>query len=99
MRFIEINGFRTPTPIQEEAIPAMLKGKDVIGLSKTGTGKTHAYLIPLFERVDSSKKEVQAVITAPTRDLASQIFDKAKRMTEIDIRKQLGILSIAIGLI
>ena len=84
MRFIEINGFRTPTPIQEEAIPAMLKGKDVIGLSKTGTGKTHAYLIPLFERVDSSKKEVQAVITAPTRELASQIFEKAKRMTEID---------------
>lgn len=84
MQFIGINGFREPTPIQEEVIPSFLKGKDVIGLSKTGTGKTHAYLIPIFERIDSSKNQVQAVITAPTRELAVQIFEKAKRMTEID---------------
>ena len=84
MQFIELNGFRDPTPIQEEVIPALIKGKDVIGLSKTGTGKTHAYLIPLMETVDSSSSEVQAVITAPTRELAVQIFEKAKRMTEID---------------
>ncbi len=83
MRFIELNEFYEPTPIQEEVIPALLKGKDVIGLSKTGTGKTHAYLIPLFEKIDTSRKEPQAVITAPTRELASQIFEKAKKMTEI----------------
>ena len=84
MRFIQLNGFREPTPIQEEVIPAMMKGKDVIGLSKTGTGKSHAYLIPLCERMDSSKNNVQAVITAPTRELAVQIFEKAKRMAEVD---------------
>ena len=84
MRFIELNGFKVPTPIQEEVIPALLKGKDVIGLSRTGTGKTHAYLIPIFERIDSSRKEVQAVITAPTRELAVQIFEKTKMMTQID---------------
>ena len=84
MRFIELNGFKVPTPIQEEVIPALLKGKDVIGLSRTGTGKTHAYLIPLFEKIDSSRKEVQAVITAPTRELAVQIFEKTKMMTQID---------------
>ena len=84
MRFIQLNEFREPTPIQEDVIPAMLKGKDVIGLSKTGTGKSHAYLIPLCERMDSSKNHVQAVITAPTRELAVQIFEKAKRMSEVD---------------
>ena len=84
MRFIELNGFKVPTPIQEEVIPALLKGKDVIGLSRTGTGKTHAYLIPIFEKADSSRKEVQAVITAPTRELAVQIFEKAKMMTQVD---------------
>lgn len=78
MRFIELNGFKVPTPIQEEVIPALLKGKDVIGLSRTGTGKTHAYLIPIFEKADSSRKEVQAVITAPTRELAVQILKRQR---------------------
>ena len=48
MELIRLNHFKTPTPIQEQVIPAAVKGKDVIGLSKTGTGKTHAYLIPLM---------------------------------------------------
>jgi len=86
MDFISLNGFQTPTPIQEEVIPAFLRGKDIIGLSKTGTGKTHAYLIPLMERCDSSSEEVQAVITAPTRELAVQIYEKAKLMQEADER-------------
>ena len=84
--FIDLNHFKTPTPIQEEVIPAFLRGKDVIGLSKTGTGKTHAYLIPLMEICDSSSDEVQAVITAPTRELALQIYEKAKLMHEADDR-------------
>ena len=84
--FIDLNHFKTPTPIQEEVIPAFLRGKDVIGLSKTGTGKTHAYLIPLMEMCDSSSDEVQAVITAPTRELALQIYEKAKLMHEADER-------------
>ena len=84
MEFLKLNGFETPTPIQEEIIPSALRGKDVIGLSKTGTGKTHAFLIPVMEKVDSSLDRVQAVITAPTRELATQIYDKAKMMQEVD---------------
>ncbi len=84
MEFLKRNGFETPTPIQEEIIPTALRGKDVIGLSKTGTGKTHAFLVPIMEKVDSSLERVQAVITAPTRELANQIYDKAKVMQEID---------------
>ncbi len=82
--FIRRNGFTEPTPIQAEVIGNMLRGKDVIGLSKTGTGKTHAYLIPLMEMVDPSIDHPQAVITAPTRELAAQIFEKAKVMSEVD---------------
>ena len=84
MRFIAANGFTEPTPIQEETIPAALRGRDVIGLSSTGSGKTHAYLVPLMERIDSSLPFTQAVITAPTRELALQIYEKAKVMSEID---------------
>ena len=84
MELIRLNHFKTPTPIQEQVIPAAVKGKDVIGLSKTGTGKTHAYLIPLMERVDSQLKQVQAVVTAPTRELAQQIYEQAKLMQKAD---------------
>lgn len=93
MDLIARNGFKTPTPIQEEVIPTVLKGKDVIGLSKTGTGKTHAYLIPLMQMSDPSLDETQAVVTAPTRELALQIYEKAKMMEEVcpDLRVALFI--------
>lgn len=84
MDLIAHNHFRQPTPIQEQVIPSVLRGKDVIGLSKTGTGKTHAYLIPLMEKLDASLDHVQAVVTAPTRELAAQIFEKAKEMQKIN---------------
>ena len=83
MAFIEKNHFTQPTPIQEQVIPSALRGKDVIGLSSTGSGKTHAYLIPIMEKVDPNSDEAQFVITAPTRELATQIFEMAKVMTEI----------------
>jgi ATP-dependent RNA helicase CshB len=79
-KFIEMNSFKDPTPIQEDVIPSALKGKDVIGLSATGSGKTHAYLIPIMEIVDVNQNECQAVITAPTRELAAQIYEMAKVM-------------------
>lgn len=82
--FIKLNEFKDPTPIQAEVIPAVLKKKDVIGLAKTGTGKTHAYLIPLMQMTDASAEYTQAVITAPTRELAVQIFEKAKMMEEVN---------------
>ena len=82
--FIRQNGFKVPTPIQQEVIPAFLRRKDIIGLSKTGTGKTHAFLIPLMELVDPEENSVQAVITAPTRELASQIYEKARMMQDAE---------------
>ena len=80
--FIAGNHFTQPTPIQEQVIPSMIRGKDVIGLSATGSGKTHAYLIPLMEMIDPSKDHVQAVITAPTRELAMQIYQRAQQMED-----------------
>ena len=84
MAFIQANHFKDPTPVQEQIIPPALKGKDVIGLSATGSGKTHAYLIPIMEKVDPSLDHVQAVITAPTRELAAQIYEMAGVMTEVE---------------
>ena len=83
MAFIEKNHFTQPTPIQEQVIPSALRGKDVIGLSSTGSGKTHVYLIPIMEKVNPNSDEAQVVITAPTRELATQIFEMAKVMAEI----------------
>ena len=78
LQFIETLGFKQYTPIQEQVIPCVLKGRDVIGISDTGTGKTHAFLIPIFNKIDVTKEKVQAVITAPTRELASQIYDHVR---------------------
>jgi ATP-dependent RNA helicase DeaD len=62
-----------PTPIQVEAIPALLAGKDLVGQSATGSGKTLAYSIPLVERLARKKREVQALVLVPTRELAVQV--------------------------
>lgn len=75
-------GFTEPTPIQKEIIPLLLKGKSAIGQSHTGTGKTHSFLIPIVQRIDVEKQEVQAVITSPTRELAQQIFDALNQLIE-----------------
>ncbi|MEI2355952.1 DEAD/DEAH box helicase [Mesobacillus zeae] len=75
-------GFYEPTEIQERIIPVILKGVSAIGQSQTGTGKTHAYILPVIEGIDPSKNEVQAVITAPTRELANQIYQEILKITE-----------------
>lgn len=82
-KFIEVNHFTQPTPIQEDVIPSSLRGKDVIGLSATGSGKTHAFLIPILEKIDVDCNECQAVITAPTRELAFQIYEMARVMCDV----------------
>ncbi|OCN04599.1 DEAD/DEAH box helicase [Erysipelotrichaceae bacterium MTC7] len=91
IKYIELNHFEEPTMIQEKVIPLALKGKDIIGVSQTGTGKTHAFLIPLFNRIDATSNEVQAIVTAPTRELALQIYSKALEMQKVnkDIRIKL----------
>ncbi len=80
--FIDLNNFKNPTPIQEAVIPYALKGRDIVAVSATGTGKTHAFLIPLMEKIKTDEAKVQAVITAPTRELAVQIFEFAKLMSK-----------------
>jgi ATP-dependent RNA helicase CshB len=75
-------GFFEPTEIQERMIPLVLKKESAIGQSQTGTGKTLAYVLPILEKVDPSINEVQAVITAPTRELATQIYHQILKITE-----------------
>ena len=67
----------TPTDIQHRAIPHVLAGDDLVARSDTGTGKTLAYLLPLLQKVNPESKSVQAVIIAPTQELAMQIYDEA----------------------
>ncbi len=68
-------GYETPTPIQAQIIPFVLKGQDVLGQAQTGTGKTAAFALPLLSRIDPSKKGVQALVLAPTRELAIQVAE------------------------
>ncbi|WP_010005872.1 DEAD/DEAH box helicase, partial [uncultured Leuconostoc sp.] len=71
-------GFTKPTPVQAKLIPAILQGKDVVGQSQTGSGKTHTFLIPIFNQLEQDRQYVQAVITTPSRELAAQITKAAK---------------------
>src|SRR4051812_35761899 len=66
-------GYQSPSPIQEQAIPPLLQGRDVIGQAQTGTGKTAAFGLPLLESVDPSEDDVQALILTPTRELCIQV--------------------------
>jgi ATP-dependent RNA helicase CshB len=75
-------GFYEPTEIQERMIPLVLKKESAIGQSQTGTGKTLAFVLPILEKIDPKRQEVQAVITAPTRELASQIYHQILKVTE-----------------
>lgn len=69
-------GYTSPTPIQDQAIPAVLEGKDVVGIANTGTGKTAAFLIPLINKVSADQNQ-KVLIIVPTRELAIQIRDEA----------------------
>ncbi|MDP2327851.1 MAG: DEAD/DEAH box helicase [Dehalococcoidia bacterium] len=68
-------GFASPTPIQEQAIPALMNGLDVVGIAQTGSGKTIAFGAPMVEKLDPDLAEVQAIILVPTRELAQQVLD------------------------
>lgn len=75
--------FKEPTEIQRQAIPIILEGKSLIGQSQTGSGKTHAFLLPLLNNLDETKSDVQIVITAPTRELAIQLFEEVKTIRKL----------------
>ena len=73
---IRAAGYSTPTPIQQQAIPAVLKGQDVLGVAQTGTGKTAAFMLPILQRLAHGPRgRVRALIVAPTRELAEQIHE------------------------
>lgn len=73
VRALQKENITVPTDIQKQVIPSALTGKDIIGQSATGTGKTLAYLLPLLQRLDTAKRETQVLILAPTHELAMQI--------------------------
>lgn len=83
LKAIEDEGYTTPTPIQAEAIPIVLQGKDLLGVAQTGTGKTAAFAIPILQLLNASKtfqkgKKIRSLIVTPTRELAIQIEESIK---------------------
>ena len=76
---LDAAGFDSATPIQAKAIPILLNGSDLIGVAETGTGKTLAYLLPIFQKLDLQQAEPQALVICPTRELAIQVAGEAER--------------------
>ncbi len=75
-------GIKKPTPVQEEAIPQLLKGRDVIAQAHTGTGKTIAFMLPIIENIDLDQTYTQSLIITPTRELAIQITNETKKLAQ-----------------
>ena len=89
---VESAGFTTPTPIQMQAIPVILRERDLLGLAQTGTGKTAAFLLPIFQRlIQHPIRKVRALILAPTRELAEQIHQAS-----VELGRHTGVQSVAI---
>ena len=86
------NGIAVPTPIQKQSIPFVLKGEDVIAQAQTGTGKTFAFILPIIEKIDRDASHIQALIVAPTRELALQITEEIEKM--IDVIEGLAVLAV-----
>ncbi|HEY4707170.1 MAG TPA: DEAD/DEAH box helicase, partial [Thermodesulfobacteriota bacterium] len=80
LKAVSSMGFEEPTPIQSKTIPVLLTGKDVIGQAQTGTGKTAAFGIPIIELIDKGVNTVQAIILAPTRELAIQAAEEMNKL-------------------
>ncbi len=82
-------GYESPTPIQRQTIPLLLAGRDVIGQAQTGTGKTAAFALPILDKLDLSTRAVQALVLAPTRELAIQVSEAihtyAKRLGRVNV--------------
>ena len=73
LQALEDVGYEKPSPIQEQAVPPLLEGRDVIGQAQTGTGKTAAFGLPMIEFVDPDDPDVQALVLTPTRELCIQV--------------------------
>ena len=77
---ISAMGFEEMSPIQSQAIPIVLEGKDIVGQAQTGTGKTASFGLPILEKVDASNKKVQALILCPTRELSIQVAEEISKL-------------------
>ena len=89
---IKAVGYTTPTPIQQQAIPMVLKGRDVMGLAQTGTGKTAAFMLPILQRLTQGPlRRVRALIIVPTRELAEQIYQ-----VSLDLGKNTNVRSVSV---
>jgi ATP-dependent RNA helicase DeaD len=80
LRAVDELGFEEPTPIQEQAIPLLLRGADIIAQAQTGTGKTAAFALPIIQKLDAAARQPQALVLAPTRELAVQVAEATFKM-------------------
>ncbi len=92
LRAITEMGYQHPTPIQEQSIPVMLQGHDMIGQAQTGTGKTAAFGLPILDMINPAERNVQALILCPTRELCVQIAEELEKMSAY--KKCIRVLSI-----
>jgi len=103
MRAVEAEGYDTPTPIQAQSIPALLRGRDLLGVAQTGTGKTAAFVLPMLQRLQEAnampaRKCPRALILAPTRELALQIHESIVAYARfIDIRSTVVFGGVPMG--
>src|SRR5438552_13087263 len=89
---VQALGYMEPTPIQRQAIPPIMQGRDVMGLAQTGTGKTAAFVLPILQRLlNGPRGHVRALIVAPTRELAEQIHEAIG-----DLGKYTGLRSVTV---
>ncbi|MGA1375319.1 MAG: DEAD/DEAH box helicase, partial [Steroidobacteraceae bacterium] len=72
-------GYETPSPIQRATIPVLLEGRDLIGQAQTGTGKTAAFALPMLAKIDVTRREPQALVLVPTRELAIQVAEACQK--------------------
>lgn len=77
------DGIINPTPVQEKTIAEILSGRDVVAQAQTGTGKTLAFLLPMVQKIDLEKNSIQGLIITPTRELALQITEEAKKLSQV----------------
>ena len=91
LRAVEDAGYRTPTPIQREAIPLVLRGRDVIGLAQTGTGKTAAFTLPLVNLLIGGPRRTRAIVLTPTRELCMQVEESIHKYAK---HSQLSVIAV-----
>ncbi len=93
LSFLALNNFSDLSKVQQLCLPKILKGEKLVAIAPTGTGKTHAYLIPIAEMIDEDDPNLQVLISCPTKELAYQILDKAKLLRKVMPKLNIKVLS------